>query len=220
MKSKLMAVMRLPERFVSDLKIYEDIPSEQCDAITDLYIEFESAGRPLKDQEIAQRVTSLGTTGTQFYNILATLSFARNYLDMYRDEPENFVDDLVESKNLSKNAADKYLRSLNKLKEANLLSRDIGGHFRGILPVFRGAYTRCLVLTRFATDDDTSLKESEPVVNELEPFVLLNFEVDGPDTSQELSILVNEKELVEIIEKLTESKKRLASLKKALDGIV
>lgn len=75
-------------------------------------------------------------------------------------------------------------------------------------------------MTRFATDDDTSLKESEPVVNELEPFVLLNFEVDGPDTSQELSILVNEKELVEIIEKLTESKKRLASLKKALDGIV
>lgn len=220
MKSKLMSVMRLPDRFLSDLKVYEDIPSGQCDALTDLYVEFETSDRTITDQEVARRVISIGAAGTEFNKVLATLSFAKNYLGVYRDEPEIFVDDLVDSENISRNAATKYLKSLNKLKELDLLGRDIGGHFSGYLPILKAMYTRCVVLPRFEPDDDASSENFEPAVNQLEPFVLLNFEVNGPDTNQELSILVNDKELAQIMDKLTESKKRIASLKKLLDGIV
>jgi hypothetical protein len=112
------------------------------------------------------------------------------------------------------------LKSLNKLKEINLLGRDIAAHYRGILPVLKNSFSRCVILTQFAKDDDNSSEVQEPTIDQLEPFILLNFEVDGPDIAQELSILLDERELDRIIDSLTESKRRIARLKKSIAGIV
>ena len=214
-RTKTFAVQSVPTRLKEDLKVFERLSVEAARDLGAVFVEIGRAPHaPMNDESLKQKVIGLGIDGDALAPALSSLFFMRSAITSYQDSPQDLADDLRDRDLLTPKGYEAFSAALKVAEDADAFREFLAEDFEPFLPALLHLYTRCLVLTKFADVRRAEKRpREEPDVTELSPVVMVNMDISGPGPTTDVTFLLTEPKLDELIEELIAARGRLSKLR-------
>jgi hypothetical protein len=223
MKSKALAVVRLPERYKKDLPVIERISADQLNRAAQWVKAIDA--RPESEQtesDMFDLATSTGLPAERLYPAINTLRYTRDLLSRYGDSAEAVLGDLVELQLISSPAAEKLQAAVAQLPPRPAEVLDYWRAYGVVLPVYEYAISRCLLLPAFDDEysPETDPAKYKPRVETIIPAVVFNIVVNAAGTSDDqrdqFSFVMGESAIDDLVKRLQLAKTQLTVFKDTL----
>lgn len=221
MKTKLMSLQDLPSTFKEHMSLFNSLDDKQIEGITNLLTKVDDI-RDLRqdDKALIELSNNTNLSAAKFFPIMTSLLFSREMLNHHKDNPENFIDDLISEKILSEESARKYKTALLKIMEKPIVpDKD---EYEIVLPVFRDVETQCLVLPKFEKEFNYKDKPEQynSDISGIIPSVCVNIYTKGPKGRKNNYFILSARDLEDLMKELQLAKKQLEILQNSCKGII
>ena len=221
MKTKVLAVTRLPSAYREHLKLLSSLEQAQVASAARWFAKMStSVERELDDDELLELAKVTGLPWDKAQPLLACLDYSTRLLQRYDDDAGEFVADLVGMGELPAESAPKLAAGLAELQLPEGSIKAGRGLAETALATYQRAATRCLVIAKYeheySVDDDPD--DYEARVSDLLPAIVLTIETDGPAKEAGFSVTLLQKDAERLVRRLRMALTQLDALTTRVHG--
>ena len=219
MKTTVLAITRLPERYRNDLVQFGDVSKDIVRSLVDFLAESEESQTGIaSSRRIRELAQETNLSGDKLYRLLGVLRYSRILLSHFRENPGDLVDDLLNEEVITENAAENLRIALELLQQRQPLRPTPADSFTQILPVYHSSTARCIVLPAYDKDNisDDLPDDYSSEVSALLYGVALHLHFHGPIEQENLSLYLAEGDIDRLLKQLEFAKEQLSVLKRQL----
>jgi hypothetical protein len=214
MKSKALSVVRLPDRYKKDLPAIEGMSAEQLTVVANWLAAIEARPNPEQtEDDLFELATLTGLPAERLYPAINTLRYTRDLLSRYGDSAEAVLADLVELQFISPAAAERLKGAVAHVPPPPARAWDYWRAYGLVLPVYEYALSRCLLMPIFEESPAADPEAYKPHIQAVVPAVVLDIAVNAAGTAtderDQISFVIGESALDELVTRLLLAKKEL-----------